>query len=347
MNIYTPEGWLDISMIDAYMDVHNLDQCFIVGARGTGKSYGIQKKLLMKSKKFIYARMSAGEIKMISNPEMNPFNAFYDDPDLKDRVFSVKPIPKVENALYLVEEKTNIAICLPLVTFGKYRGMDFHEYEYIFLDEFIPERTIKKTPGMGQALKQAYETVNRNRELKGEKAVRLYAAANSLDMNNEILLEFGLIPMMEKCLKSDKEYWIEGNKILIYPQHSPISEAKADTSLYKFGTGKFGEMALKNQFSDYGKSNLGSRSLKGCIQKFCLKGNFSAYRLQNGEWYFTEWKIIGFKVGETIVYQDTDYDKRLMLRKFFFLVELYYNGRVIFETPEYELLFLKHFKVKL
>ena len=347
MNIYTEEGWLDISMIDAYMDVHNIDQCFIVGARGTGKSYGIQKEILIKGNKFIYARMSAGEIKMISNPEMNPFNAFYDDPDLKEKIFSVKPIPKVENALYLLEGENYIGLCLPLVTFGKYRGMDFHEYKTIFLDEFIPERTIKKTAGTGQALKQAYETVNRNRELKGEKPVRLFAAANSLDMNNEILLEFGLIPMMEKCLKSDKEYWTEGNKILIYPRYSPISAAKAETSLYKGNTGKFGQMALMNEFSDYGKSNIGSRAIKGIKQKIFLAGNFSVYRLDNGEWYFTRCTHIGHKEGFTQVYQDTDYDKRLMLRKFCFLVETYYHGKVIFETPEYELLFLKHFKVKL
>ena len=175
MNLYTEDGWLDIDSINYFMDEKFLDKCFIVGARGTGKSYGIQKDLIVNGEKFVYIRMSAGEIKMIANPEMNPFNAFYDDPDLKESLFTVRPIPKVENALYLYRDKDLISICLPLVTFGKYRGMDFHEYKSIFLDEFIPERTIKKTPGMGTALKQAYETVNRNRELKGEKPVRLFA----------------------------------------------------------------------------------------------------------------------------------------------------------------------------
>lgn len=344
MNLYTEDGWLDIDSINYFMDEKFLDQCFIVGARGTGKSYGIQKDLIVNKEKFVYVRMSAGEIKMIANPEMNPFNAFYDDPDLKESLFTVRPIPKVENALYLYRDKDLISICLPLVTFGKYRGMDFHEYTSIFLDEFIPERTIKKTPGMGAALKQAYETVNRNRELKGEKPVRLFAAANSLDLNNEILLEFGLIPMIQKCVRTDKEYWIEGNKLLIYPQHSPISEKKKDTSLYKNESGKFSAMALGNQFSDYGDSNIISRNLKGSEYKFILDGNYGVYRLQNGIWYFAS---VMDPRKTTIIYKDTDYDKRLMLRKFYFLVELYYNGKVKFESPEYELKFLNTFKVKL
>jgi len=341
MNLYTDEGWLDIEYISTYCDYKGIDQIFIVGARGTGKSYGIQKRLILDKEKFIYTRISGNEIKMINNPEMNPFNAFYDDPDFLSYKFDIKKIPMVDNGLYLLINDKQLGICLPLTTFGKFRGMDFHEYRQIFLDEFIPERTIKKTPGIGQALKQAYETVNRNRELKGEKPVRLWAAANSLDLNNEILLEFQLIPMMEKLIKSDKEVWQEGNKLLIYPQHSPISEKKAGTSLYKNDKGSFSEMALKNQFREYSRSNLGSRSLTGAEPKFTLQGKFSVYRLQNRSWYVTTPK----KMKE--LYPDKDFNKMQMIRKYYFLAELYLNGRIIFESPELELLFQEAFKIKL
>ena len=345
MDLYLPEGWLDIESIRQYSNEMGVDQIFIVGARGTGKSYGIQKSIIRREDKFVYLRMSAGEIKMMSNPEMNPFNAFYDDPDLKEHIFSLKPIPKTEAAFYLLDGDDYKAVCLPLATFGKYRGMDFHEYKEMFLDEFIPERTIKKIYGIGTALKQSYETVNRNRELKGEKPVKLWAAANSLDLNNEILLEFGLIPMMEKLLKSGKEIWIEGNKMLIYPQHSPISEKKAQTSLYKNEDGKFSEMALGNQFTDYSRKNIGSRSIKGSDYKFRLVGVFSCYKLQNGEWYFTRTALYA-KPG-TKIFLDNDFDKRRMLRTFYFLADTYLNGKVIFESPDLELQFLNIFKIKL
>lgn len=344
MNLYLPAGWLDIEMIDTYMDVHHIDQCFIVGARGTGKSYGIQKMLVKKNEKFVYSRMSGNEIKMIGNPEMNPFNAFHDDPEMKDLIFSTKPIPKMDYSYYLYVNDNILGICLPLVTFGKFRGVDFHEYTSIFLDEFIPERTIKKTPGMGSALKNAYETVNRNRELKGGRPVKLYAAANSLDMNNEILLEFGLIPMMEKCLKSDKEYWVEGNKILIYPRHSPISEAKSQTSLYRDESGKFSDMALSNEFSDYSRKNIGSRSINGAACRFRLVGCFTMYKLQNGDWYCTTFSKIK---KDTDIYMNNDYDKRCMLNKYYFLATSYMNGRITFERPDLELLFCEYFKIKL
>ena len=65
---------------------------------------------------------------------------------------------------------------------------------------------------------------------------------------NDTFLYFDLITHAEQMLSKGEDFRIIGNKLLIIPQNSPISEKKKETALYKAVNSEFSDMAIKNKF---------------------------------------------------------------------------------------------------
>lgn len=130
------------------------------------------------------------------------------------------------------------------------RSQDFSDVDRIFFEEFIPEKHKRKIKGEGQALLNVYETINRNRELKGEKPVELIMCANGIDLANPILLELGATSIIAKMLANkqrritipEKQLYIE-----IIPRNK-VSDLKEETALYKLANKDFIVDALETTF---------------------------------------------------------------------------------------------------
>ena len=247
MNLYLKNGYLDMrSIIES-----GFTFIFIPGARGIGKTYGALKYCTEENEPIILLRRTQTEIDL-QNDRKGDGTSFY-------RVFEDMGIShyvtKDKNIGYVWREDPEggpdqlAAVNLALSTFANTRGaFDYSHIKRIFYDEFIAESHVRKIKNEGMAFANMYESINRNRELAGLPPVQAIFAANAMNMANDIFMYFNLIQDAEQMLANGEEVRELGNKLLIIPQHSPISEKKSKTALYQAVNSEFSEMAINNKF---------------------------------------------------------------------------------------------------
>lgn len=223
----------------------------IIGPRGCGKTYSVldyMQEVSSESSKFIYMRRDGTEIDSCASDYGNPFKSLN-----MDKGYSISPFQISKfNGFGIGNDITAecIGYGVALSTFASMRSQDFSDVDRIFFEEFIPEKHKRKIKGEGQALLNLYETINRNRELKGEKPVEMIMCANGIDLANPILLELGATSLIAKMLANkqrrltvpEKQLYIE-----IIPR-TKVSEAKEQTALYKLANKDFIVDALDTTF---------------------------------------------------------------------------------------------------
>lgn len=223
----------------------------IIGPRGCGKTYSVLDYMQENSSeesKFIYMRRDGTEIDSCASEYGNPFKALNTD---KGYCISPFQISKF-NGFGIGRDDTCecIGYGVALSTFASMRSQDFSDVDRIFFEEFIPEKHKRKIKGEGQALLNLYETINRNRELKGENPVELVMCANGIDLANPILMELGATSIIAKMLANkqrritipEKQLYIE-----IIPR-TKVSDLKQETALYKLANNDFSIDALETKF---------------------------------------------------------------------------------------------------
>lgn len=223
----------------------------IIGPRGCGKTYSVldyMQEVSSESSKFIYMRRDGTEIDSCASDYGNPFKSLN-----MDKGYSISPFQISKfNGFGIGNDITAecIGYGVALSTFASMRSQDFSDVDRIFFEEFIPEKHKRKIKGEGQALLNVYETINRNRELKGEKPVEMIMCANGIDLANPILLELGATSLIAKMLANkqrrltvpEKQLYIE-----IIPR-TKVSDAKEQTALYKLANKDFIVDALDTTF---------------------------------------------------------------------------------------------------
>lgn len=223
----------------------------IIGPRGCGKTYSVldyMQEVSSENSKFIYMRRDGTEIDSCASDYGNPFKSLN-----MDKGYSISPFQISKfNGFGIGNDITAecIGYGVALSTFASMRSQDFSDVDRIFFEEFIPEKHKRKIKGEGQALLNVYETINRNRELKGEKPVEMIMCANGIDLANPILLELGATSLIAKMLANkqrrltvpEKQLYIE-----IIPR-TKVSEAKEQTALYKLANKDFIVDALDTTF---------------------------------------------------------------------------------------------------
>lgn len=278
VNLYTSEGWLDMPSLDK---VPGIWLVVIVGARQIGKTYGLLKMLMTsEDRNFIYMRRTQEEVDFImQNEDISPFAALEQD---NIRTFCVK-----NRKLYLVGTKKNEEFLtkgsvLSLSSVAKMRGFSGNQYTDIFYDEFIPEKMVIKRNGEGDALLNAYTTINGNRELNGYPPVKLWLAANAFDQENPVLEKFGLINTLAKMKRRKEEMSIiNGSCLLIRPLSEEITDAHRKTAMNAFlekqGTAReYLGTAVENTFSYDSTDMIRPRPLHG-HKPLCRAGQVYIY----------------------------------------------------------------------
>lgn len=214
----------------------------IIGPRGCGKTYSVldyEQRESSETSKFIYMRREGTEIDACSSEYGNPFKSLN-----QDKGYDIQPFQIAKfNGFGIARDDTGevIGYGVALSTFATMRSQDFSDVDRIFFEEFIPEKHKRKIKGEGQALLNLYETINRNRELKGEKPVEVIMCANGIDLANPILLELGATSLIAKMLANKQRRLTvpeKGLYIEIIPRIA-ISDAKAETALYKLANKDF------------------------------------------------------------------------------------------------------------
>lgn len=243
MKLYTNEGWVNWDYIANQPEPITA----IVGARGVGKTYGLMKKLVEEKKRFIYLRRLKSQLDECKKATGNPFKRLNSDLGL-----TITPYPAGGTVAFREGDKNSdiVAVGVALSVVANIRGVDFSDYDYILYDEFIAsegERPIKEEFA---AFQNFYETVNRNRELLGEAPVRCFLLGNANRIANPYFAGWHLMRRTLNMIRGGQMVWRSQDKtiMLVLLLHSPISEKKADTILYKNASSDFAQMALDNAF---------------------------------------------------------------------------------------------------
>lgn len=269
----------------------------IIGPRGCGKSYSVldyEQEQSSEKSKFIYMRRDGTEIDSCSTEYGNPFKKLNEDKGYHIAPFQISKF----NGFGIGRDDSGecIGYGVALSTFASMRSQDFSDVDRIFFEEFIPEKHKRKIKGEGQALLNLYETVNRNRELFGEKPVELIMCANGIDLANPILLELGATSLIGKMLANNQRRLTVPEKNLyieIIPR-TEVSELKQQTVLYKLASKEFTVDALDTTFRgadlEFVRKNVNLRSYK---TEFSF-GNYVFF--SNKEHYFVAMSNVPCKI---------------------------------------------------
>lgn len=345
MKIYDENGYVDITGI--------LDKGYpftiICGGRGTGKTFGALLYAVRSTRKFMLMRRTQKQADKIAMPEFTPFTAVSRvHPEYRviaKKSGDVGTIHRVglDTDGNEIPEMPPIGYVCALSTFASLRGFDASDVELLVLDEFIPEMHEKVMRNEGEALLNAYETIDRNRQLEGRPPLQLLALANSNRIDNPLLEAFGLINLaMEMTTGKRSPIYANPERgiLLIMLQDSPISKKKAKTALYKAVEGSgYNQMALQNQFVNSDWSNIKSVNLSG-YDAIAGIGEITIYRNRAKRCYH----VSNHRSGSPDLFNTDDTDvkrfRRAFSRVWFAYIE---RNNVTFENPACLVLFEKYF----
>ena len=328
MGMYLESGFLDVSWIDERNTTFNI----LIGARGIGKTYGAISYCLDHGIKFMYLRRTQTQADIAGNPIYTPVKAITD---------SVYPERSGKNLYILTDaDKNHYAYIAALSTFSNLRGFDASEIDWIIFDEFIPESSERSLKSEGESFLNLYETINRNRELKGLKPVKVLLMANSNQIASDILMQLQLVRPIAKMIKAKQSYWQDQDRSIsvIYPIDSPISKAKEKTALYKMtGSGSYSDMALGNIFSDLDDPMIKSRPLNE-YKPMAAIGEICIYRHKSK----SEFYVSAHKSGKPVQYTLSQSDVARFRKTYLWLQAAIICNQVYFEDKVVQILLDKY-----
>lgn len=344
MSLYLDNGYLDVEKIISKGDPFN----FIVGGRGIGKTYGAIKYCIDNKIKFIYMRRTDTIIQTIVNGELSPVRPVLED---EGKISETEKINKYITGFYKGIENDNgkivpcgdlLGIAVGLSVIGNMRGWSAADYDILINDEFIPEKHERPLKNEAMAFFNAYETINRNRELKGRKPLQALFLANSNDLTNDYFLTLKLINTVDQMFIQGVESFRDPARgIGVYVLHnSPISEEKKKTALYQLTEGtEYSEMALDNNFVWEDRGTIASRDLRE-YRSLVRVGELCIYRHKSKIEYYA----CLHTSGTPDTYATTDIELRRFTSSYIYLWAAYLQNNIIFETYTCEGLFRKYFK---
>jgi len=238
---------------------------FIFGGRGVGKTFNSIRENREDRHNFIYMRRTQKECELICNHgedmELSPFAKINHETQsplntMEPRYFNLHKSNENVWAITdgLEENEEFCGAVMALSTIASLRGFDADWAEVLLLDEFIPEQHVKKIgkgDAEGTAILNAYETINRDRELKGRPPLQCFFMSNSNDISHPLLDILGIIPTMERMKRRGTQFADfpdKGMTITMYDD-AEFKSRKAETALYKLTKGTaFYDMAINNNF---------------------------------------------------------------------------------------------------
>lgn len=331
MKIYDANGYVNIEGILAAGYPFN----FIVGGRGTGKTYTALKVARASGRKFMLMRRTQSQSDLISKPEFSVFKPLNEDMQIN---VQVKRISKYNSVFY--ENDIDLGYTCALSTIANMRGFDASDIQLLIYDEFIPERHERLLKNEADALFNAYETMNRNREIKGRQPMQMLCLANANDITNPVFESLRLIGIADKLQKGRGERWTDDRRgiQLIMLHRSPISQAKAGTALYNLTAGSsFADMALSNDF-DIDRQHIKPRPITEYVP-VCAIGELNIYRHKNEKCLYCTTFTNGVFNKR---FATTDTDKLYYQRTYSNHWEMYIANRIDFESLLAEKLFLHY-----
>lgn len=337
MSLFLDNGFVNMPRLFASL----LPFVFVVGGRGTGKTYGALeyvRKQAMEGKKFIYMRRTQDQVDKISQDDFSPFKSV---DELTGTITKVQKMSgKTFSFIDAPSDKT-LGYCFALSTFAKMRGFDASDVSTLIFDEFIPEKHERAIKNEAEAFFNAVETINRNRELTGCEPLQCVLLSNANNMGNPLFLELGLVSRATKMLSKGVDTYRDEKRglMLVIIQNSPISEAKKQTALYKLTEGSsFQKMAIDNDFDEQ-CSNLRHAPLKE-LRPLVGVGEITIYTHKSENWLY----VSTHRTGSPTTFGSSIAELNRFRLQYMWVWEAYMMRRVYFEEYLCELLLSKYMR---
>ena len=343
MNLYLDNGYLNVRAILAQGMPFNI--CW--GGRAVGKTYGALQTAVEDGVTFGLMRRTQAQLDLISKKEFSPFKTLNSD---RGWNVGIESLSKYNGGIYHMTEKDGksvpngapIGYTFALSTVANIRGFDGSDIELLIYDEFIPEPHARPIKAEADAFLNAYETINRNRELQGRKPLQVLCLANANALDNPLFVGLGLVTIADKMIRKKQEYSILRNRgvMLVNVCNSTISEAKKDTALYRLtGDTEFSRMSLTNNFvGEDERGNIGAKPLLE-YKPLVAIGEICVYKHKHLDLYYTSSHKSGsppkFGVGET--------ERARFRRSYGWLWAVYLDNKMDFEERICEILLTKYF----
>ena len=317
---------------------------FLVGGRGTGKTYTTLKVAKEDKRRFMLMRRTQSQADLISKPEFSVFKPLNDDLGWN---VQVKSISKYNSMFYEIKKGEDdseiinpVGYTCALSTLSNMRGFDASDIQLLMYDEFIPEKHERLLKNEADALFNAYETMNRNRELKGVAPIQMVCLANANDITNPVFESLKLIRIADKMQKGNTDRWTDDKRgiQLIMLHRSPISKRKSSTVLYNLTDGSdFASMALDNDFN-VDRQHVKPRPLAEYIP-VCTIGELCLYRHKSENRMYATTHLSGvFNTKYTLSESDRLHYQRIYRVHW----DMYISRKIDFEDVLSEKLFLKY-----
>lgn len=336
MKIYDSNGYVNVrGILDEGYPFN-----FLVGGRGTGKTYTALKVAKEDDRLFMLMRRTQSQADLISKPEFSVFKPL--NTDLGWNV-EVKSISKY-NSMFYTQDAENllhpVGYTCALSTLSNMRGFDASDIQLLIYDEFIPEKHERLLKNEADALFNAYETMNRNREIKGTAPIQMVCLANANDITNPVFESLKLIRIADKMNKGNSDRWTDDKRgiQLIMLHRSPISRRKAQTVLYNLTEGsEFANMALDNDFN-VNRQHVRPRPLAE-FTPICAIGELCIYRHKSENRLYASTHLAGvFNRKFSLSDSDRLHYQRIYRSHF----DMYIANKMDFEDVLSEKLFLKY-----
>lgn len=327
-----------------------------LGGRGCGKTYGAllgaYDDYLTHGKKFYFLRRTDEERKLAEL--FNPFSKI--NQDHNTHVLTA-PIGKKVTGFYIGEIGDEgdwvpggepIGYMLSLSTMGSVRGLglDDGKVDKLIYDEFIPEPHVRLLKMEGDAFFNAYETLNRNRELEGKDPIYCYLLANANKIDNPIFKSMGLVSRAERMVRrKEKDLWIpERGLALHFLQDAEFTRDKKKGVLARLTEGSdYATMAYDNDFAYNDFTSIRRLDLKG-MTPWIAVGDAHVWRQKGGPKFYASYHDGSFAYRYAA---DSQPDKMLAKgRHAGTFRRAYAEGLITFESFELKSRLLDFFDVK-
>ena len=339
MKIFDANGYIDIPKILGT----KLPFLFVVGGRGTGKTYGALKTVIEQDIRFILMRRTQSQVDLINKPEFSPFKSINRDLGIE---IGSQALSKYNVGFYRMTENEDgklvpsgkvLGYSMALSTISNLRGFDASDVTLLIFDEFIPERHERPIKNEGAGFLNAFETINRNREIQGKPPLQVLCLANANDLGNPIFMELGLVGKAERMKRKGQTYSLDykrGIGIFLITG-SPISAEKQNTALYKVAAGSsFEDMAIRNDFEELKHGSVKPQPIVE-YNPVCTVGEITVYKHKSLKQYY----ITTLRVGDPERFDATDTELKRWYRKYGYLWQQDLKDNILFEDTESEIIF--------
>ena len=325
---------------------HLLPFTWIWGGRGTGKTYGFLEWVrYLQPCRFLLLRRTQKQVDLLQ--KFNPFlpidgnhkqnTVCKKDGDIAVFYDGIKDGDKLQPA------GSPLGYAVALSTIHNIRGVNL-DVDWVIYDEYIPEVHERPIKDEYLAFLNAMETIGRNRELQGLPPMQFVGLSNSNTIGNPYFLGLQIIRRVDRMLQRGIEIWQDPARglMLINITQSPISQAKAGTSLYRMaGEGEFSGMALGNDFVMDHCSRQGSVPLQEC-RPIVTVGEITIYE------HKTHRDLLyccDHRSGDPETIKADETGLKRFRRDYWFLQDDYLDGLIMFKDIMCEVLLKRYFNM--